>query len=744
VTALALCSLSLIGAVGTGPAEPAQAVTTHTWTGADPDDPHNWNKAQNWDTSAVPANGDIVVINGARVWNVPGGKTFSKVTIKNSAFLSSGGPLRTAWLEAGCAGVDVDVEIVPGSPVPSVIAGLDVQEGKTFTNDGAVEVTSPSPLSDLCTQDSAGVRGRLRLNPGARFRNYGTLRGSGTVAGRVCCSNPQVLRNETTGIIDGSEDLTLANLRLHHFGRVLNGTVTLSGGSHVLTSSSRFANVVVFADDAAQVHAGPPGSVTTTKITLGTNAWFGLFGNAALYGFGEWTGPGNLALRKGFVYGGQTISADTTFSVSGPDGKAISRLGPDDPGEVAVFGKAVLWSGPLTIGGRLKIESGGRLSVPRGAAPEVLGATCCTAPVNGIRNRIGGRIDVGAGAQATFRSLQFDHFGTITGAGTLTLDRGIHVFANNSRVAGTVTVKSGTLRLNGTTTVTGVVRHAGGEVRTPTDGATVAGGGQWIFAGGTVTGRPTFGSSLRFSTVGPDLKALEPDTTRLRVEGPATLSGSGPLRLRAGAEATFAGRTTLAAATVDAWSCCTTPARVEFLGPVALRASAGPSVLEWVRAVFVDVVDLNGGVLEVRSALQPQFAAGAVLRLEGGTLRATSATPLWFGPGASLLGPGTLDADARVAGPLRFTARGDLAVQGSLELRWSAATTLVFGTAPRDRIVVRDGATLDGRLTLVNARSAPVGARLLQAATRTGTFGAVAGLPAGRNLFYGAGFVSLR
>ncbi len=161
---------------------PAGAVATHTWVGADLDNPHDWARAQNWDDQSVPEDGDIIVIEADRITNVPSDKVFTEVTLKNGAYLDSGGPLVTEKLTAACVFSDVDIDVRGTIWGDSEVYGLDMNAGTTFTNQGAVEVTMP-PFGDWCTLDTAGHVGELRLFPGAVFDNWATLKGSGTVRG---------------------------------------------------------------------------------------------------------------------------------------------------------------------------------------------------------------------------------------------------------------------------------------------------------------------------------------------------------------------------------------------------------------------------------------------------------------------------------------------------------------------------------------------------------------------------------
>lgn len=713
--------------------------TTHSWTGVDPVNPHDWGKAKNWDDESVPANGDIVVIDGARVTNVPSDKSFADVTIKNGAHLDSGGPLATDRLVAKCAVSDVDIQSMGNLLLPTAIHGLDMTDGTTFTNHGTVDVSLPF-VGDDCTSDPFGHKGKLRLFTGAVFRNYGTLTGGGTVLGMVCCTNPQILRNETTGRIDGSSDLTLKSLRLHHKGRMLGGTVTLEGGDHLLTSSSRFSNVVVYAEDAV-INANVPGSTTASTITLGANANLGLYQGSELAGYGSWSGPGTLSLRHGFVYGRQTIAEGTRFSVSGPDTKGINKFGGNDPGEVVVFGDMVIGTGALTIGGRVIIRDTGTLTALAGSRAVVTGLTCCAAPVNGISNY--GTIVVGSGAVARFAALKLDNHSIVNGAGKLVIDGGTHTFRDKSSVRSRMELKGAAdLRLEGTSTVTAALDQTNADVTTPAPGASVVGGGSWTFVAGSLSGEPRFGPNLDFETAGAATKSILAGTS-LTVDGPALLGGAGELRFTAGTLGRFNGTTTFVGAEIDAWNCCTSAARVEFHGPVAARKSAGVALIESVEAVFFDTVDVNGGVLEIYG-LPAVFANSAdmVLKLDGGAFRSTG--PVRLPPAATISGPGTVRVDTlRVNGTLRLASRDDLRIAGSMVLGSTAITTLAFSGSRHDRIVVGGAAQLGGRLRLVSVPASGPSTTLLVADDRGGFFDTVTGRPAGRLLSYDSTHVRL-
>lgn len=190
--------------------------------------------------------------------------------------------------------------------------------------------------------------------------------------------------------------------------------------------------------------------------------------------------------------------------------------------------------------------------------------------------------------------------------------------------------------------------------------------------------------------------------------------------------------------------CCTDPARLAFTGTLQVKRDAGPSRVSFVRTEFANLVDLNGGSLEI-SELDPVFsdAKATRLQLEGGTLRSNA--NVRFKRGAHLVGPGRVVARTlRTAGPVRLAERGLLKVTGSLVLGPTADLTLTVGAKMRDRVVVSKLASLDGDLTLRAVRATRTrNLALVSADDRVGRFDATAGL-AGRKLRYTAGGVRLR
>jgi hypothetical protein len=742
------------------PDRPARAVTTHTFTGTDPDAPTDWTSAQNWNTQQVPEDGDIVVIEGKRVTNVPGDKSFLGVTIRNGAHLDSGGPLTTFTFTSGCARSDVSIDVT--SPTAVNVFGLDLSEEAILTNFGNLAVwAAPPPASDLCTTDTAGHRGKLRLHPGSQLRNRGILRGDGTVLGMNCCLAPQQLRNLASGTIEGTEGtgLIVRNLRLWHAGTIRGGTVTVEGGFLRLTSTSRFDGattpLTVEVVDGAVVEANEtdpsnPGFTVPSTISLGMRATLAVY-DGDLIGRGDWGGAGTLALRGGSIQGQQRLSNSTHLSVSGPDPKSIRRFGAGDPADVVIAsGPVTFGTGPLTLGGRVRLEPDSDLTVPAGSRPVVTGLTCCTSPFV-LRNR--GRIVVGPGGELRLRNLQLSNAGRLGGSGKVVLDGGPSTFTGGATVSGNVTLTRGaTLTISGTTTLTGTVDQEDaavtGQIGTS---ATVAGTGTWVMLGGSLNGALSFGDDLRFETAGPAMKSVTtsptPGTsTAIIVAGPALLGGTGPLRLTgsAGVAVAFGGTTNLVGAQIDASSCCTSPARLRFDGPVQVRANAGVSRIRNLRVSFWERVDLNGGQLEVNPAAMTLGNVSTTrVALEGGQLTVAT-VDLVVPPAVQLIGPGVVEVRTlRLNGRARNATRGPLTVDGSLVMGSGAQLLVGFTSTGRDRVTVTGLAQLDGTLQLSGAGTLPRGYRLLTADERLGRFSGLVNVPAGRSIVYGANFVAL-
>ena len=758
----AFLAVSLATPVAIGaPLPAAHAVTTHTFTGADPGDPTAWTSAQNWDSQQVPKDGDVVVIDGKRVTNVPPDRTFTSVTIRNGAHLDSGGPLTTASFTAGCASSDVTIAVT--GPAPSSVYGLDLTEGAILTNLGVLAVwDAPPPLSQECTTDTSGHRGRLRLHPGSQLRNLGVLRGDGAVIGMVCCLAPQELRNLPGGVIDGGDGtgLVVRNLRLRHAGKIRNGTVTVDGGILRLTSSSRFESpgtpLTVEVVGAAVIHANEtdpskPEYTTPSTITLDAGSTLSIF-DGHLIGRGSWTGTGTLALRGGSIQGQQRLSRATRLSVSGPDPKSIRRFSSIDPEDVVITeGPVTLGTGPLTLGGRLKLEPDAVLTVPGGSKPVVTGLTCCTNPY-ALRNR--GRIVVGPGGELRLRALQLSNAGTLGGTGKLVLDGGPSIFGSGGRVTGRVELVGGTsLTLSGTTTVAGSVEMVQAAVVGQLDSdATVTGTGTWVVHGGSLAGVISFDDDLRFETAGPALKSITTSPvpgrdTVITVGGPALLGGTGPIRLAGSASVrlAFRGTTTMLGSQIDATSCCTSPASVRFSGPVQIRRTSGIARIRNLRVSFRDRVDLNGGEVAVSPAsITVADVSSAIIALEGGRFRVDGAE-LVVPRSASVVGPGVVETRTlRLRGRVRNAARGTLEVDGTLAMGADAQMALAATSTARDRVTVTGLAQLAGTLRLSGATLLPRGYRLLVADDRVERFSVLVGVPTGRTVVYGPTYVALR
>jgi hypothetical protein len=404
--------------------------------------------------------------------------------------------------------------------------------------------------------------------------------------------------------------------------------------------------------------------------------------------------------------------------------------------------------------GKLRLFPGSRLDNwgMLGGSGTVLGMSCCTEPQE-LRNFRSGSILADASG-LVLDSLRLVNKGELGGAGNVVLDGAPSTFANWGRVTGRVVLAGGTtLTVSRTTTVNGTVDQEDATVVGPIGaGATLDGTGTWTILGGSLNGALTFGEDLHFETAGPAMKSIATSPvpasdTQIIVAGPALLGGTGSLRLAGSLDRiTFGGTTRFLGMTIDARSCCTTPSRLRFDGPVQVKASAGTSRIFNVRVSFWDRVDLNGGELEVSpESITLGNVSTTTLALEGGRLIVGGGAELLVPADAELVGPGVVEVPTlRLKGWARNDPRGQLTVDGSLVVGDTANLFLRFTDTKRDRVSVTGLAQLDGTLQLRGASVLPRGYRFLTADERLGRFSSLAGVPAGRTVVYGDTYVALR
>ena len=135
--------------------------------------------------------------------------------------------------------------------------------------------------------------GLLKLFSGVTFRNSGVLGGDGTVEGMTCCTNPQVVNNGNTGKIDGSDGITLLNLRLLNRGKIAGGSLHLVGGDHIFRTGSRLVSVDVTAE-TARISVPDDNPNARSSVTLANQTIFTVTGGSELYGPADWIGNGIL------------------------------------------------------------------------------------------------------------------------------------------------------------------------------------------------------------------------------------------------------------------------------------------------------------------------------------------------------------------------------------------------------------------------------------------------------------------
>lgn len=730
VLAFALVMIAVAGANHAALA----AGTTHNWVGLDTKAPHDWKKAKNWSTNAVPQDGDSVYIKGAFVQNAPNDIHIATVTLEDNASILTGGPLFVDRLEMHCATLAIGATV----NVSGLVTGGEFRPGE----DGPFEVLSTGTftvrkhtiLDPGCGEGTTIEPGLLKLFSGVTFRNSGVLGGDGTVEGMTCCTNPQVLNNGNTGKIDGSDGITLLNLRLLNRGKIAGGTLNLVGGDHIFRTGSRLVSVDVTAE-TARISVPDENPNVRASVTLAEHTIFTVTGGTELYGPADWIGKGILELREGIIYGDQTIGPDLTLLVSGRKTKSIRSKNARNPGVVTVDGKVTLSAGRLQLGGRLDLHEGATATVLKNSGATIAGLTCCRAPIPTFENA--GTIRVEKDAVLALDSMRLTNVGTVDGPGRLVFDGGDHRLEDGSSIEAPVGIKGGAIvRAFGTvkfdSTVDqydrGVLR---GGIASPVE---IAGTGSWTWRDGEMHGRLSFGPDIEVSVKGVGFKSYATPST-LEVGGPLRIEGQGELRLAAGATLDAKGDVTLAGANVTAGNCCTDPATFIASGDVTVERAAGVASLNSMEARFANTVDLNGGILEIDS-LDPVFQGGAKLQLEGGALRASGV--VLFRSGSVLQGPGTVVGNVAMTGTVRFGERGRLLVKGGYRQEFGGRLEIKFAGAARDLLEVDGPVELAGQLNLSGTIASITRAfPIVKGTSLTGEFNLVTGLPASKQLQYG-------
>ena len=317
------------------------------------------------------------------------------------------------------------------------------------------------------------------------------------------------------------------------------------------------------------------------------------------------------------------------------------------------------------------------------------------------------------------------------GTGTLTIPTGGSTFTGN------VTVDAGTLTVTGqgNGTVSGLGAASGTRMIT-LNGGTLNFGINNVFGNGG-----TAAANLPSITVNPGATLA---ANNYNVTGPLFLNGGTVTDTRTTAPGGYQGFEIKGTVTAGG----TTP---------SLITAAGTFGHHLVGTITFDVADATGDVaadLTVATRLLNSSAdnAGAVANLTktgSGTLVLNAANGY---TGTTTVTGGTLAGTGSVAGPLAVDATGTIA-PGASAGDFAAGATTIAGTyaceidgANEDTLVVTGNLDLTGATLNVSVLSAPTLSTYVIASftgTRTGTFAAVTGLPAGYSVAYhdGAGQV---
>lgn len=462
------------------PVQPAHAVTTYKWTGAQST---LWGNPKNWEPEGKPQNGDIVQLGpGPRstITEVPD-ITLGSLQVTGSTdglvSMSGEGDVITGNLQwnGGDINVDLMVSAPPLDPMPSFIA-----MGNTpmrFGYGGGQTLTINSTVS-LMTGLAAGDDPWLTFmfDSNLRIASTGTLLvdPAAKVAANRCCSG-----TTSTVIVDGTLEiysLTGATGYTSHFdglgidlaGDIVvpkDNTLKITGGpirvgGHAINGtvgdgSLRGGGVVDIEETDGDSYDPehpllPDGTMKFIedgeKLTLADDTLLRLGPYSEVAGIGSIEGKGSVKLAGTTVRGRLTIAKEVPATTEAGTQSTVQVWDKDLPGQTGLLTPA----GGLKVepGSTLRVQSGGgRLVVPKEATLEVpAGATidtgsCCSNPGQvTLQEDATMKVGTVGGDPAVLRWLELGGRGTVEHTGASEWDLAGTTFTSGAVITGDGTI----------------------------------------------------------------------------------------------------------------------------------------------------------------------------------------------------------------------------------------------------------------------------------------------------------------
>jgi hypothetical protein len=493
----------------------------------------------------------------------------------------------------------------------------------------------------------------------------------------------------------------------------------------------------------ARLEGGPANVTGTPSLTLES---------VTLGEGGRILGPGLLTTTS-FNWTGGLLGIDLTITgpmnVSGPDFKEANKTLLHS-GRVVVTAKG---TSTFTGTGEVRFSFASLRNEGTMNLGSVLfsGGGCCTNP-NPLINA--GTVTASG---AVLQFMRYNQTTTGTLGGSLTLDRGDHIFQGGTIATGaTVTSASSfvtffgqTVGLNGTLIVTG-----SSDVR---GGTTLKGSGVLRFVQGTIYASLTIEAG--FEATGSGAKSF--NGTSGRGGGNTTLRGASDINMPPGSTLGLAaagtpltlrneGAMTIRGGGIFGVTCCSSPSVFKNVGAVIVNPGAGQTAgLQNLAVRSSGLISVQSGTLAF-AGVAPSLTAGS-LSLAGGAVSLPSNTPLKLN-GGKLTGAGTVQGPVKnVTGIVSpgGTTTGTITVGSYEQATGGRLETQVRSLMVADRLAVSGTAKLAGTLAISKIGTATISPgtiKLVTAGTRKNTFSPVTGLGSlgsGWRLVYAATAVRL-
>jgi autotransporter-associated beta strand protein len=429
---------------------------------------------------------------------------------------------------------------------------------------GASELVKTGP-GTLVVSNAAGFTGRVRVLDG-------TLLAAGALGGNTVTVSNGVFAVGVPGVtLQNSFSVAGGTLLADNGGSLGAGAIALLAGGTVAATNAGSLGSGALAVSAGTLRMDAGGTVGTRAVTLSGSGRVDVYDGA---GFDDATftiGGGTLDFRATTTMGrGVTLTANTRFSASTPDGAAVPTVG-TLAGAITTTARSKLivsGNGQLRLAGGGEFIGSGEIFVQGGGDLTIVSNAVSVTGYAGLESN-GKRFAIADGGTFTMTDSGKNlHAGYSSGActfevltgGVFRVASGINVLIGANGAATTFLVRGGTaeianggqLTLGSGGTSSGVIElGAGGTLKTSRQFKTGGGAGSLVFNGGTLQSDGANSSDPWIATGIPVTVAADGgviDTVgRDMALGSAGLSGAGTLTVTGGGSATFA-------AASDAWS----------------------------------------------------------------------------------------------------------------------------------------------------------------------------------------------